>query len=54
MSAESIEATNRDVPVGFGLLLNPEVTRPMWAWSIAPFNTRFPGAIYLSAMMPLD
>ncbi|MBT3203990.1 MAG: hypothetical protein HOM14_05315 [Gammaproteobacteria bacterium] len=41
------------VAIGFGLFLNPEVTRPMWAWSIAPFNTRFLGAIYLSAMVPV-
>jgi len=41
------------VGVGFGLFLFPEITRPIWPWQIAPFNTRFLGAIYLGAMIPI-
>ncbi len=38
---------------GFGLYLFPEITRAQWPWQIAPFNTRFLGAIYLGAMIPI-
>jgi len=41
------------VGVGFGLFFSPEITRPLWPWQIAPFNTRFLGAIYLGAMIPI-
>jgi len=30
---------------GFGLFFFPEITRAQWPWLIAPFNTRFLGAI---------
>lgn len=39
------------VGAGFGLFLFPEISRPQWPWEIAPFNTRFLGAIYLGAMV---
>lgn len=41
------------VVAGFGLFLFPEILRPLWPWELAPFNTRFLGAIYLSAMVPV-
>lgn len=41
------------VVAGFGLFLLPEIFRPQWPWEIAPFNTRFLGAIYLGAMIPV-
>lgn len=41
------------VGAGFGLFLFPEITRPQWPWPIAPFNTRFLGAVYLGAMVPI-
>ena len=41
------------VGAGFGLFLFPEITRAQWPWQIAPFNTRFLGAIYLGAMIPI-
>ncbi|MEN8173236.1 MAG: hypothetical protein ABFS03_10200, partial [Chloroflexota bacterium] len=41
------------VGAGFGLYLFPEIIRPQWPWEIAPFNTRFLGAIYLGAMVPI-
>jgi hypothetical protein len=39
------------VGTGFGLFLFPSVLRLIWPWQIAPFNTRFLGAIYLGAMV---
>jgi hypothetical protein len=41
------------IVVGFGLFLFPGIIRPQWPWQIAPFNTRFLGAIYLGAMIPI-
>jgi len=41
------------VGAGFGLFLFPEIVRPLWPWELAPFNTRFLGAIYLGAMVPV-
>ena len=41
------------VGAGFGLFLFPEILRAQWPWQIAPFNTRFLGAIYLGAMVPI-
>ena len=41
------------VGAGFGLFLFPEIFRAIWPWQIAPFNTRFLGAIYLGAMIPI-
>jgi len=41
------------VGAGFGLYLFPEIARAQWPWEIAPFNTRFLGAIYLGAMLPI-
>ena len=41
------------VLVGFGLFFLPQYLRPLWAWEIAPFNARFLGGIYLSAMVPV-
>ncbi len=38
---------------GFGLFFFPEITRAQWPWLIAPFNTRFLGAIYLGALLPI-
>ena len=39
------------IGAGFGLFLFPGIVRPLWPWEIAPFNTRFLGAIYLGAMV---
>jgi len=41
------------VGAGFGLFFFPEIVRPLWPWELAPFNTRFLGAIYLGAMAPV-
>lgn len=41
------------VAAGFGLFLFPEITRAIWPWQLAPFNTRFLGAVYLGAMVPV-
>jgi len=38
---------------GFGLFLFPKATLSIWPWQMAPFNTRFLGAIYLGAMVPV-
>jgi len=38
---------------GFGLFFFPNILRPLWPWEIAPFNTRFLGAIYLGALVPV-
>jgi len=39
------------IGAGFGLFIFPSIVRPLWPWEIAPFNTRFLGAIYLGAMV---
>lgn len=37
-----------------GLLLGaPSLIQPYWPWTLSPFNTRFLGAIYFSAAIPL-
>ena len=41
------------IGAGFGLFLFPEITRAQWPWELAPFNTRFLGAVYLGAMVPI-
>ena len=41
------------IGAGFGLFLFPNIVRPLWPWEIAPFNTRFLGAIYLGALIPV-
>ena len=41
------------VAAGFGLFFFPEITRSIWPWPLAPFNTRFLGAVYLGAMVPV-
>lgn len=33
---------------GLGLLFLPQLVGPLWPWEIAPFNTRFMGALYLT------
>ena len=33
---------------GMGLLFLPQFVQPLWPWDIAPFNTRFMGAVYLT------
>ncbi len=35
---------------GSGLLWLPDVVRPRWPWNIAPFNSGFLGAIYLTEL----
>jgi hypothetical protein len=35
------------------LLLAPDFTSDQWAWELAPFNTRFLGAIYASSFVPV-
>lgn len=42
------------VLVGGALFFFPEVARPRWVWTIAPYNTGFLGAVYLSAVVPLS
>lgn len=39
--------------VGGSLFFFPQLIQPRWLWSLAPFNTRFLGAIYLSALVGL-
>jgi hypothetical protein len=41
------------IAAGFGLFFFPEITRSIWPWQLAPFNTRFLGAVYLGAMVPV-
>ncbi|MDB9527004.1 hypothetical protein PN498_13470 [Oscillatoria sp. CS-180] len=40
--------------VGGGLFFVPEFARPRWVWSLTPFNTRFLGAVYLTALIGLS
>ncbi|MGF1521790.1 MAG: hypothetical protein ACFBSF_05655 [Leptolyngbyaceae cyanobacterium] len=40
--------------VGGSLFFFPEFARPRWVWSLTPFNTRFLGAIYLTALVGLS
>lgn len=37
------------VTVGGALFFFPEVIQPRWVWPLKPYNTRFLGAIYLTA-----
>ncbi|MEL6940884.1 MAG: hypothetical protein AAFO84_17010 [Cyanobacteria bacterium J06598_1] len=39
--------------VGGALLCLPELAQSRWVWPLKPFNTRFLGAIYLSALVGL-
>ncbi|MEM9007908.1 MAG: hypothetical protein AAGE59_30905 [Cyanobacteria bacterium P01_F01_bin.86] len=39
--------------VGGSLFFFPDVARSRWVWSLTPFNTRFLGAIYLTAFVGL-
>ncbi|EDX83546.1 hypothetical protein S7335_726 [Synechococcus sp. PCC 7335] len=39
--------------VGGGLFFFPDFSRPIWLWSLTPFNLRFLGAIYLTALVAL-
>ena len=39
--------------VGGALLMLPELAGKFWPWSLAPFNTRLLGSVYLSAAIPL-
>ena len=41
------------IGAGFGLFLFPEITRAIWPWELAPFNTRYLGAVYLGALVPV-
>jgi hypothetical protein len=36
-----------------GLFLFPALAAKFWAWEIPPFNSRFVGAVYFSALLPL-
>jgi hypothetical protein len=38
---------------GVLLFFLPGLASALWAWSIPPFNSRFVGAVYLSAYLPL-
>ncbi len=42
------------VIVGGGLFFFPTFSQPRWLWPLAPFNTRFLGAIYLTALVSLS
>ena len=39
--------------VGGGLFFFPVSWRPIWLWSLTPFNIRFLGAIYLTSLVAL-
>ncbi|PSB04578.1 hypothetical protein [Merismopedia glauca] len=39
--------------VGGMLFFQPDLAKIYWPWKLTPFNTRFLGAIYLSAIIPL-
>lgn len=39
--------------VGGMLFFRPDIAKVYWAWQLTPFNTRFLGGIYLSAIIPL-
>jgi hypothetical protein len=39
--------------VGGILFFQPDLAKTYWPWKLTPFNTRFLGAIYLSAIAPL-
>lgn len=39
--------------VGGTLFFTPAIGHSYWPWSLAPFNTRLLGAVYLSAAIPL-
>lgn len=41
------------VIVGGALFFFPQFSQPRWLWPLAPFNTRFLGAIYLTALVSL-
>ena len=41
------------VLVGGSLFFFPEFARSRWVWSLTPFNTRFLGGIYLTALVAL-
>jgi hypothetical protein len=38
---------------GFLLFFLPSLAMDLWPWSIPPFNSRFVGAVYLAAYLPL-
>ena len=40
--------------VGGSLFFFPEFARSRWVWSLTPFNTRFLGGIYLTALVALS
>jgi len=40
--------------VGGGLFFFPKFSQPRWLWPLTPFNTRFLGAIYLTALVSLS
>jgi hypothetical protein len=39
--------------IGSFLFFQPDLAKIYWSWQLTPFNTRFLGAIYLSALIPL-
>lgn len=39
--------------VGAGLFFVPELVKPRWPWSLAPFNARFLGSFYLAEMVAM-
>ena len=36
-----------------GLFFLPDLARPIWAWTVGPFNALFLGTIYLSSFLRL-
>lgn len=39
------------IVAGGGLFFFPDITAPMWPWTLKPFNARFLGAVYLGSMV---
>lgn len=52
VAATALEAVILIV-VGAALFAAPSIAEDAWPWRLTPFNTRFMGSIYLSALVPV-